>query len=166
MTLRTRSYIILHPSNSYYKAEKIATIKRLVEDKRNAAVVNSLFASKDKDWLLSLHQELMGYALNVFEKNIENYKDQLSVMQLLASKGDSKARKTVVRIANAKINDEQQRAEGIAIIKSFETLSTSDAKPLITSLGFIKEGKPEIASVVDDCLKHLETIKPVKKEKE
>lgn len=147
-------------------AEKIATIKRLVVDERNAAVVTSLFASKDKDWLLSLPQELMGYALNVFEKNIENYKDQLSVMQLLASKGDSKARKTVVRIANAKINDEQQRAEGIAIIKSFETLSTSDAKPLITSLEFIKEGKPEIASVVDDCLKHLETIKPVKKEKE
>ena len=65
-------------------------------------------------------------------------------------------------IANAKINDEQQRAAGIEIIKSFETLSASDAKPLVTSLEFIKESKPETAGIVDDCLKHLEDIKSVK----
>lgn len=69
-------------------------------------------------------------------------------MQLLASKGDSKVRKAVVRIANAKINDEQQRVAGIAIIKSFETLSASNAKPLIISLEFIKEGRSEIDSEV------------------
>lgn len=156
---------ILNDENNEVSAE-IETIQHLVEDTRNAGVLTSLFASKDKDWLLSLPKELMGYAVVVFEKDIEGYKDQINVLQLLASKGSSKALKAVVSIANAKINDEQQRAEGIAIIKSFETLSTSDAKPLITSLEFIKEGKPEIASVVDDSLKHLETIKPVKKDKE
>ena len=156
---------ILGKANDEVSAE-VQTIQRLVSDARNAEVFTSLLAGKDKDWLLSLPKELMGYALSVFAGDIENYKNQLNVMQLLASKGDSKVRKAVVRIANAKINDEQQRVAGMAIIKSFETLSASDAKPLITSLEFIKDGKPEIASEVDDCLKHLEAIKPVKKDKE
>ena len=143
-------------------SHQIAAIQHLVEDPRNADVIKSILSSKDKEWLLSLPNELIGYAISVFENNIDDYKDQQNVMLLLASKGNSKVRKAVVRIANAKINDEQQRAAGIEIIKSFPSLSASDTKPLVTSLEFIKEGKPETASVVDECLKHLEEIKSVK----
>lgn len=143
-------------------SRQIAAIQHLVEEPRNADVIRTILTSKDKDWLLALPKELMGYAISIFENNIEDYKDQQNVMMLLALKGDSKVRKAVVRIANAKINDEQQRVAGIEIVKSFETLSASDAKPLITSLEFIKDGKPETADMVDDCLKHLEDIKSVK----
>lgn len=137
----------------------IGTIRDIAEDSRNAGVLSSLLLSKDKEWLLSLPNELRGYAISVFADNVEEYKEQQNILTLLASKGDSKARKAVVRIANAKINDDQKRADGLEIIKSFESLSASDAKPLITSLEFIKDNNPKEAKSVNDCLLHLESIK-------
>lgn len=149
---------ILDDKNGDTKAQ-IDAIKVLVEDERNAKVLTSILVAKDKNWLLSLPEELIGYAISVFEANIEDYKDQQNVLTLLASKGSSKGRKAVVRIANSKINDDKQRNQGIEIIKSFVHLSASDSKPLVSSLEFIKENNPELVETADDCLKHLEEIK-------
>lgn len=149
---------ILDEKNGDTKAQ-IDAIKLLVEDERNAKVLTSILIAKDKKWLLSLPEELIGYAISVFEANIEDYKDQQNVLTLLAAKGSSKGRKAVVRIANSKINDDKQRNQGVEIIKSFEHLSASDSRPLVSSLEFIKENNPELVETADDCLKHLEEIK-------
>lgn len=149
---------ILDKNNSDNKIQ-IDVIKQLVEEERNANVLTSIFVSKEKEWLLSLPDELIGYAISVFENHIEDYKDQQNVLILLASKGSSKGKKAVVRIATSKINDDTQRDRGIEIIKSFEHLNSSDSKPLISSLEFLKENNTEQAEIADECIKHLEAIK-------
>ena len=133
----------------------IKCVQSMAEDNRNGKQLEDILASKDQEWLLSLPSVLMRYAINAFERNIDEYKDQLNVMKLLASKGSIKAKRFVVGIANAKVNVPQERLEGIEIIKSFVGLSTKDAKPLLTSLEFIKENSPEESELVDECLESL-----------
>lgn len=145
--------------NNKEVALQIKAIQNIAKDTRNSEVLTSLLLGKNKDWLLSLPNELMEYAINVFESNIEEYKDQQNVLMLLAAKGSSMGKKTIVKIANAKINDDKERAFGMEIIKSFTSLSATDSKPLISSLEYLKENKLETSEAVDSCLQHLEDIK-------
>ena len=145
--------------NNKEVALQIKAIQNIAKDARNSEVLTSLLLGKNKDWLLSLPNELMEYAINVFESNIEEYKDQQNVLMLLAAKGSSMGKKTIVKIANAKINDDKERAFGMEIIKSFTSLSATDSKPLISSLEYLKENKLETSEAVDSCLQHLEDIK-------
>lgn len=133
-------------------------IKSLAKENRCSAVLTSLLLQKDKDWLLSLPSDMMEYAVDVFEAHIEEYKSHQNVMLLLAAKGSRQAQQAVASIANAKINDEQQRNDGFEIIRAFTALSPSAAKPLLSSLEFIKENHPELKEEVDGCFGHLGKI--------
>lgn len=138
------------------KNEHANAISTLVIDDRNADVLTKIFLEKDKKWLLALPKDLFGYAIKVFEDNLNDYKEQQNVLTLLAEKGSKKAKKTLVGIVNAKINNEKERDKGFEILLSFEGLTASEIRPLESSLEYIKENTPQLKEKVEQCQKHLD----------
>ena len=138
------------------KNEHANAISTLAIDDRNSNVLTNIFLEKDKKWLLELPTNLFVYAIKVFEDKLNDYKEQQNVLTLLAEKGSKKAKKTLVGIVNAKINNEKERDKGFEILLSFDGLTASDIKPLMSSLEYIKDNTPKLKDKIEQCQKHLE----------
>lgn len=152
--------------NNNMKSEHENAISNLVLDQRNAKVLTSIFLEKDKKWLLALPKQLFGYAVKIFEEHLDEYKEQQNVLTLLAEKGSKKAKRTLIGIVNAKINNDEERSKGFEILLSFDGLTASDIKPLVTSLEYIKENNPNLKDKVELCQKHFDEMTKAKTSKE
>ena len=144
------------------KAEHVSAIQNLVKDPRCESVLTGIFLEKDKQWLLSLPEDLFGYAIKVFEEHLDEYREQQNVLTLLAEKSSKNVKKKLVSIVIAKINDEKERNNGFEILLSFNGLTRAEVKPLASSLDYIKDNNPELNEKVDECQKHLEMMTKTK----
>ena len=134
----------------------IDAIERIAQDERNAKVLLSIFLSKDKDWLLSLPDQLLKYAIKAFETNISDYEDNEKVLMLLAKKGGNSAKKKVVSVIVKRLNSDTLSEKDLNLIDTLTDLDQASKDHLVSNLNYAKESHSTLSEMIDKCIKHLE----------
>ena len=133
----------------------IDAIERIAQDERNAKVLLSIFLSKDKDWLLSLPDQLLKYAIEVFEANISDYEANEKILMLLAERGGNSAKKKVVSAIVKRLNSEMLSEKDLNLVDALTDLGQADVDHLVSNLNYAKDSHPALSDMIEKRIEHL-----------